>query len=192
MTERKQRKPKTPRAPIRKRNAETTQTSILTSARAVFTRDGYAAGVREVAIEAGVNVALVNRYFGSKEELFVKAVGNDFDLGPLLSGPRRKFGLRLAEYALNKPITAHDPILILLRSASHPVALTLFRDLVEQRFVVPLAHWLGGKNARERAALIASELLGLAVLRDVVGSSAAGNSTALHSQVAATIQMHVS
>jgi AcrR family transcriptional regulator len=183
---------KTTPAPKRKRNAENTQALILLASRVVFTRDGYTAGVREVAIEAGVNVALVNRYFGSKEELFLKAVGDEFDFAPLLNGPRRQLGLRLADYALNKPKTAHDPILILLRSASHPVALALFRDLVDQRFVAPLAQWLGGKDARERATLIASELLGLAFLRDVVGSSASEDTTALHAHFAAAIQVHVS
>src|SRR5258705_6313020 len=57
--------------PIRRRNAAATRAAILTSARRLFARAGYdGAGVREIAEGAGVTAMLVNRYFGSKEELF--------------------------------------------------------------------------------------------------------------------------
>jgi len=48
-----------------------TEEKIKESARVVFTRKGYAATkVRDIATEAGINVALVNYYFRSKEKLF--------------------------------------------------------------------------------------------------------------------------
>ncbi|RSM74306.1 TetR/AcrR family transcriptional regulator [Actinoplanes sp. ATCC 53533] len=44
---------------------------MLDAARRRFAADGYAATtVRDIADEAGVNVALINRYFTSKEGLF--------------------------------------------------------------------------------------------------------------------------
>ncbi|MFB6457854.1 TetR/AcrR family transcriptional regulator [Chitinophaga sp. Hz27] len=44
---------------------------IMTAARAVFTRNGYAATtVRDIAAEADLNFSLVNYYFRSKEKLF--------------------------------------------------------------------------------------------------------------------------
>jgi AcrR family transcriptional regulator len=53
------------------RDAEATRQLLLRSARQRFARDGYAATtVREIAADAGVNVALINRYFASKEGLF--------------------------------------------------------------------------------------------------------------------------
>ncbi|MBC7974217.1 MAG: TetR/AcrR family transcriptional regulator [Myxococcales bacterium] len=162
----------TQRSPERARSAEGTRAAILEAARRVFTRDGYGVGLREVAAEADVNVALVIRYFGSKDELFAAALGNELDLAPLLEGPRRELGLRLARYAFGKPSSAHDPILILLRSAGHEPALARFRQLVDERFVEPVSRWLGGEHAEVRAALIAGELIGIAMLRDVVRSDA--------------------
>jgi AcrR family transcriptional regulator len=50
--------------------AEETRTHILEAAAAIFARDGFAgAHVAEIAEEAGANVALIYRYFGSKEGL---------------------------------------------------------------------------------------------------------------------------
>ncbi len=50
--------------------AEETRAHILQAAAAIFARDGFSgAHVAEIAEEAGVNVALIYRYFGSKEGL---------------------------------------------------------------------------------------------------------------------------
>jgi AcrR family transcriptional regulator len=55
----------------RRRDAGRTRQILLETARARFARDGYAVTtVRDIAEEAGVNVALINRYFTSKEGLF--------------------------------------------------------------------------------------------------------------------------
>lgn len=48
-----------------------TEGRILEAARNVFTRKGYAATrTRDIAEEAGINLALLNYYFRSKEKLF--------------------------------------------------------------------------------------------------------------------------
>jgi AcrR family transcriptional regulator len=48
-----------------------TEEKIKQAARAVFTRKGYAATrTRDIAEEAGINLALLNYYFRSKEKLF--------------------------------------------------------------------------------------------------------------------------
>jgi AcrR family transcriptional regulator len=60
-----------PDAKVRHRDADGTRQRLLQSARQHFALDGYAATtVRDIATEAGVNVALINRYFTSKEGLF--------------------------------------------------------------------------------------------------------------------------
>jgi AcrR family transcriptional regulator len=49
----------------------TTEEKIKTAARKVFTKKGYsAARTRDIAEEAGINLALLNYYFRSKEKLF--------------------------------------------------------------------------------------------------------------------------
>jgi len=53
------------------RDSANTRQLLLHSARARFARDGYSGTtVRDIATDAGVNVALINRYFTSKEGLF--------------------------------------------------------------------------------------------------------------------------
>lgn len=55
----------------RSRDADGTRQLLLDAARRRFARDGYTATtVRDIATDAGVNVALINRYFTSKEGLF--------------------------------------------------------------------------------------------------------------------------
>ncbi|MCG5468553.1 TetR family transcriptional regulator [Micromonospora sp. LAH09] len=65
----------------RRRDATETRQLLLDAARQRFARDGYAATtVRDIADDAGVNVALINRYFSSKEGLFeacLRAAGDE-------------------------------------------------------------------------------------------------------------------
>ena len=57
--------------PPRRRDAAATKQLLLDAAQVRFARDGYSATtVRDIADDAGVNVALINRYFSSKEGLF--------------------------------------------------------------------------------------------------------------------------
>lgn len=55
----------------RRRDAVATRELLLDAAREHFARDGFrSTTVRTISEAAGVNVALINRYFGSKEGLF--------------------------------------------------------------------------------------------------------------------------
>ena len=54
----------------RRRNAEATRAAILEAAKAQFARAGYdLTSLRDIAAEAGADVALIKRYFGGKEAL---------------------------------------------------------------------------------------------------------------------------
>ena len=56
---------------VRTRDAVKTRRLLLEAARSRFALDGYGSTtVRDIAADAGVNVALINRYFTSKEGLF--------------------------------------------------------------------------------------------------------------------------
>lgn len=55
----------------RRRDAAATRRALLDAACRRFADDGFdASSVRDIAEDAGVNVALIHRYFGSKEGLF--------------------------------------------------------------------------------------------------------------------------
>jgi AcrR family transcriptional regulator len=61
----------------RRRDAARTRKALLDAASRRFAVDGYASTtVRDIADDAGVNVALINRYFGSKEGLFEACLVN--------------------------------------------------------------------------------------------------------------------
>jgi AcrR family transcriptional regulator len=157
----------------RSRNAEATKADILSAARSVFANSGYdSVGVRDIAAVAGVNAALIIRYFGSKEELFEKAVTGAFDLNELLNVKREDVGKLLAHYILQKRERegSLEPLLALLRSASSEQGSKLMRQLLDEQFIHPLAKWLGGRQAELRASLIASTMLGLALTKDVLKS----------------------
>lgn len=57
-----------------------TRTAILDAAKKLFAAKGFgAATVRDICTEAGANIALVSRYFGSKSELYAEVCRSLFD-----------------------------------------------------------------------------------------------------------------
>jgi len=66
-------------AATRPRRSDATRAAILAAARERFAADGYErATIRAIAETAGIDPAMVMRYYGSKEKLFATAA--DFDL----------------------------------------------------------------------------------------------------------------
>ena len=163
-----------PKRPVatatRGRDATATKAAILEAARSLFGQDSYErVGVRDIARRAGINVALVNRYFGSKEQLFAEVVAERFDIAPYLPADRAQLGTLLARSVLFGKSDRHrlDSVTALLVSIPNEHAQSHLRQQLREHFIAPLARWLGGPHAELRASLIASELLGLVMLRDV-------------------------
>jgi len=153
------------------KKSEQTRDAILGAARSLFAEKGFdAVGVRDIASGAGVNAALVIRYFGGKEKLFVETLSGSSSLEGLFEGPLETLGERLARYAFAK--RGRDPMLTLLRSTSSESAALLLKTALDEQFIEPLTARLEGEHRRTRAGLIASQILGLSVLRQMVGSDA--------------------
>lgn len=73
--------------PARTRSSVATRSALLGAARELFATEGYeGTTVRAVADRAGVNQALLFRYFGNKESLFAEAV-TEQALALLSDGP---------------------------------------------------------------------------------------------------------
>ena len=69
------------------RNAGDTRARILAAARVRFALDAYEnVGTRDIAADAGVDAALVNRYFGGKEKLFDEAIVDAFAIKDHFTG----------------------------------------------------------------------------------------------------------
>ena len=176
------------------RNAAATRQAILEAAKTCFMHEGYEqVGVREIAARAGVDPALVNRYFGSKVGLFSEAVASKFDLSHLLDGDRANLGERLARYVLQKQSTGadYDPLVALLRSSSSDVCSGMLRNAILEGFVRPLATRLEGPDALLRAELVGSTLLGLLVHRTVIGGAEAADNERMLALVAPALQRFI-
>ena len=178
----------------RYRNAAATRQAILEAAKTCFMHDGYdQVGVRDIAARAGVDPALVNRYFGSKEGLFSEAVASKFDLSHLLDGDRATLGERLARYVLQKKTDGadFDPLVALLRSSSSDICSGMLRNAILEGFIRPLASRLEGPDALSRAELVGSTLLGLLVHRTVIGGADEVDNVRLLALVAPALQTFI-
>jgi AcrR family transcriptional regulator len=159
--------------PKRKRDAATTREAILEAATRRFVTQGYGrAGAREIAADAGVTAALVNRYFGSKENLFAEVIERARDVGQLLRGGRVNLADHLARVVVYGGGDAPDglltSLLLLLQSATDPRAIELFRRDLDRTQLRLLAAHIGGDDAAVRAAMVLSQLTGFAVLHHVL------------------------
>ena len=166
--------------PKRKRDAAATRAAILEAAARRFATQGYErAGVREIAAEAGVTAALVNRYFGSKEGLFAQVIGRALDMGRLLRGQRGDLADHLARAVVNGGDDAPDgvltPLLLLLHSATAPGAVKLFRRDLDRTELPLLAEQIGGEDSAVRAVMVMAQLTGFAIMHHVLRPKAFAN-----------------
>jgi AcrR family transcriptional regulator len=155
--------------PKRRRDAAATRSAILMAATRRFAAQGYEhAGVREIAADAGVTAALVNRYFGSKEGLFAEVIDHAMDVGSLMEGDRAALAERLARAVVHgRADIAPDrdiPLLLLLHSIDEPRAAKLLRTTLNQHMLPSLAECIGGPDADVRAAMVIAQMVGFAIL----------------------------
>jgi AcrR family transcriptional regulator len=74
---------------VHRRDARATRDRLLQSARRRFAVLGYErTTTRDIAADAGVNISLINRYFGSKEGLYVEVLNESTRLFTPLTGER--------------------------------------------------------------------------------------------------------
>jgi AcrR family transcriptional regulator len=166
--------------PRRRRNAAATREAILEAATRRFAADGYErAGVREIAAEAGVTAALVNRYFGSKERLFAEVIERALDLRQLLEGQGRDLADHLARVMVFGQEDSRDwgytPLQLLLHCATVPGALKLFRRDLDRTELPLLAEQIGGDDAAVRAVMVMAQLTGFAIMYHVLRPKAFAN-----------------
>jgi AcrR family transcriptional regulator len=154
--------------PGKVRDGEATRSAILATARSQFGDHGFErTTIRSVASAAGVDPALVMHYFGSKAELF--AAASRFDITfPDLSEvePDRIVDVLFPMFVV--VWGPQGPFLPLLRAAAtnRTAADALLEVFVDQ--VAPALAAVAPDRAAERAALVGSQLLGLAVARYIL------------------------
>ncbi|MBT1681660.1 TetR/AcrR family transcriptional regulator [Curtobacterium flaccumfaciens] len=154
------------------KDAAATRLLLVQAARRRFAFDGYrATTVRDIAGDAGVNVALINRYFGSKEGLFRACLDRVVrDLGAEETSQQ---GLERALTGIITHIvrapTDDDSLqlMLLLRSSGDDGADAIRRETL-RRYAERLAGTVGGAGSEEllvRAEIALAVVLGMSMLR---------------------------
>lgn len=181
--------------PARTRNAADTRGRILEAARRRFARESYdEVGLRDVAGDAGVDAALISRYFGSKEDLFAEVLDTCGDARDWFTGDRVSFGRDLAHELVMAPQEMDDNklegLLIALRSIGSGRAADLVRQSSEERFYKPFIQWLGGPDAEVRSRLVLGVMMGMALSRELSGGFGLNDAdkTALYERLTAIFQ----
>jgi AcrR family transcriptional regulator len=157
----------------RPKNAAATRDALLESGRRRFLQESYEnVGLRDVAADAGVDVALVARYFGSKEGLFREVLrGAKGDWLGLEVSPEALPGW-LAELATREgesdDLENIERLLIILRSASSPKAARIAHDSFREDVLDPVARLVEGEEAEIRTSLAMSLLIGTTILRTIM------------------------
>ncbi|MBT9382315.1 TetR/AcrR family transcriptional regulator [Pseudooceanicola sp. CBS1P-1] len=150
----------------RPRNAEATRKAIEAAACRHFMARPYdQVGLREIAQEAGVDAALINRYYGSKKGLFETAILPHFSIDILVQGDMSDFGRRVAGLILDPGHKQDfDPNRALLHSISSPEVGPMVAQALNDNAVADLSARIGGAEAGLRAALALAVLTGVDAL----------------------------
>jgi AcrR family transcriptional regulator len=165
------------RTPGRRPGGPDTRGEILLAARESFADKGFAAtSIRAVARQAEVDAALVHHYFDSKEELFIEAMAIPVDprliAANIVGGPREETGRRIATAFLGvwESPDGQQRMKALFRSvvSSDEVA-RMMREGITQMIVQPVSQMLDVPDAQLRVSLVATQLVGVAVVRYLVG-----------------------
>ena len=155
---------------VRPKRSDATRAAILSAARERFAADGYErATIRAIAADAGIDPAMVMRYYGSKDRLFAAAAEFDLRLPDVATIPRSRLGVTLVGHFLDR-WEGDETMLALLRAAvTNESAAEKMRAIFATQ-VGPAAVRLGHPpaQARTRAGLIATQMLGLALCRYVL------------------------
>ncbi len=152
----------------RERRSDATKRTILAAARERFAVDGYErATIRAIAADAGIDPAMVMRYFGTKEKLFTAAAEFDLRLPDLTAVPREELGRRLAAHVIDR-WDGDETLMALLRAAvTNPAAAERMREIFAAQ-LGPAVHAIAPDDAPARAGLVATQVLGVALTRYVL------------------------
>lgn len=154
-------------ASLKTRNLETTKEAILLSSQEAFASAPFeSVRLRDIAKRANIDVALVNRYYDSKKDLFQKVLDHTYENAKLFEGVDRR---NLAEALAVSPDVKKQPthkqrlLMIGAYSVTNPDVRQIIQESSIRYFVKPLIKIIGGAHAERKALLITSLLFGYAL-----------------------------
>jgi AcrR family transcriptional regulator len=152
----------------RPRRSDATRAAILRAARERFAADGYErATIRAIAADAAIDPSMVMRYYGSKEGLFAAAAEFDLRLPELPPAAAGDAATVLVGHFLDR-WEGDETLTALLRAgATNPAAAERLQEIFAAQ-LRPLVERLAPDEHQVRAALVATQILGLALCRYIL------------------------
>jgi AcrR family transcriptional regulator len=160
----------------RRRGSPDTRAHVLEVARRRFLADGYqAVTTRSIAEEAGIDVALIGYFFGSKRGLLGAALALEANPPDVLRDALRGDPATMPERVLRAMAGAWDhpayrgSLRAVVEAAiQEPDMGNLVREVVEREMISQLAGQLGGADAPQRAAAFGAQMAGIVFARYIL------------------------
>jgi len=161
----------------RRQGEPVSREAVLSAAKHRFATEGYEkTTLRAIATDAHVDPSMVLYLFGSKEELFRESLRLILDpevlLAALTGDDDPDIGTRMVRMYLRiweTPDTAASMRAMLQSATSNSDAHDAFRGFMQNYVLTAVSEVLGGgEQARLRAMLAASQLVGMAILRYII------------------------
>ncbi len=151
-----------------RRSSEQTKAAILAAARERFATSGFErATIRAIAADANIDPSMVMRYFGSKDQLFAAAADFDLELPDLSGIDPDHVGAALVEHFMNRWERDEVLVVLLRASATNTEAAQRMQAMFAGQ-LLPVIAKINPNEPERRAALIATQMLGLALCRYVL------------------------
>lgn len=163
----------------RRPSGSDTRGEIVAAARGEFSAQGYdATSLRAVARRAGVDSALVHHYFAGKPALFAEVMELPLDpvvlVAAIVAAPRDEVGATLVRsfFTVWDDAEGRERFQGVIRSAlTHEAAARMIREFLTEEAFARVARELGDGDpeANLRGGLVGSQMVGLAMMRYVLG-----------------------
>jgi len=173
---------------------------VLDAARSLFAEVGFErATIRAIAARAGVDPALVNHFFGTKDALLRATLVLPIDPGAVFDvldenpGDEGRALVARVVQLWGQPQVREQFTALLRAAVSHEEAKVALRELLTRELIRRLADRVGTDDAPLRAGLVASQLAGLGLTRFIVGIEpiTAASDAQLVAAVGPTIQRYL-
>ncbi|MGY5128918.1 TetR/AcrR family transcriptional regulator [Streptomyces nigrescens] len=156
--------------PARPRRSAATRAAILAAARDRFAADGYErATIRAIARDADIDPSMVMRYYGNKAGLFAAASEIEVHAPDLTHFPREEAGARLVRHFVERWECDETLTAMMRVGVTNEAGAERMRGVFAEQIKPVLAAVCPVPDeAPTRAALIASQILGMALCRYVL------------------------
>ena len=148
------------------KKSDITREKLLNAASQAFCAQGYSTvSLRKIAKDAGVDVALVSRYFGGKLGLFETMLEAAFDWPEMAVGDD-PVEVAIAKYTKPDATDAHMSVIrMIVVNGADPEVGDLLRRRLREKLIDPMLDRMGGADAAPNLAMFVAATLGAAMVR---------------------------